>query len=136
MCPKVTSLATFSNIDLELQIAELEGQESGYRARLASLERERFTDSAAGMEIRTVEESLKSVEEQLAKKLKYQKELVLKAPRSGLVLPAETVDEKPDPSGRLSAGRAVRSQRRILVLRLPRVLCYAWSVIRIILRQS
>ena len=94
-------LATFSNIDLELQIAELEGQESGYRARLASLERERFTDSAAGMEIRTVEESLKSVEEQLAKKLKYQKELVLKAPRSGLVLPAETVDERPDPSGRL-----------------------------------
>ncbi len=98
---KGDELATFSNIDLELQIAELEGQESGYRARLASLERERFTDSAAGMEIRTVEESLKSVGEQLAKKRKYQKELVLKAPRSGLVLPSETVDEKPDPSGRL-----------------------------------
>ena len=98
---KGDELATFSNIDLELQIAELEGQESGYRARLASLERERFTDSAAGMEIRTVEESLKSVEEQLTKKRKYQGELVLKAPRSGLVLPSETVDEKPDPSGRL-----------------------------------
>ena len=98
---KGDELATFSNIDLELQIAELEGQESGYRSRLASLERERFTDSAAGMEIRTVEESLKSVEEQLAKKRKYQRELVLKAPRSGLVLPSETVDEKPDPSGRL-----------------------------------
>ena len=94
-------LARFSNVDLELQIAELEGQESGYRARLASLERERFTDSAAGMEIRTVEESLKSVEEQLVKKRQYQSELVLKAPRSGLVLPSETVDEKPDPSGRL-----------------------------------
>ncbi|MEC8736758.1 MAG: HlyD family efflux transporter periplasmic adaptor subunit [Planctomycetota bacterium] len=94
-------LARFSNVDLELQIAELEGQESGYRARLASLERERFTDSAAGMEIRTVEESLKSVEEQLVKKRQYQSELVLKAPRSGLVLPSETVEEKPDPSGRL-----------------------------------
>ena len=94
-------LARFSNVDLELQIAELEGQESGYRARLASLERERFTDSAAGMEIRTVEESLKSVEEQLVKKRQYQSELVLKAPRSGLVLPSETVDEKPDPSRRL-----------------------------------
>ena len=94
-------LARFSNVDLELQIAELEGQESGYRARLASLERERFTDSAAGMEIRTVEESLKSVKEQLVKKRQYQSELVLKAPRSGLVLPSETVDEKPDPSGRL-----------------------------------
>ena len=98
---KGDELATFSNIDLELQIAELEGQEAGYRSRLASLERERFTDSAAGMEIGTVEESLKSVKEQLVKKRRYQKELVLKAPRSGLVLPAETVDERPDPSGKL-----------------------------------
>jgi putative peptide zinc metalloprotease protein len=99
---KGDELATFSNIDLELQIAELEGQEAGYRSRLASLERERFTDSAAGMEIGTVEESLKSVKEQLVKKRRYQRELVLKAPRSGLILPAETVDERPDPGGRLS----------------------------------
>ena len=94
-------LATFSNIDLELQIAELEGKEAGHRSRLVSLERERFTDSAAGMEIGTVEESLKSVKEQLVKKRRYQRELVLKAPRSGLVLPAETVEQRPDPSGRL-----------------------------------
>ncbi len=99
---KGQELARFSNIDLELQIADLEGQEAGYRARLSSLERERFTDSAAGMEIGTVEESLKSVQEQLAKKRQYQRELVLKAPRAGLVLPPETVDERPDPGGRLS----------------------------------
>ncbi len=98
---KGQELARFSNIDLELQIADLEGQESGYRARLASLERERFTDTAAGMEIGTVEESLKSVREQLQKKRRYQQELVLKAPRTGLVLPPETVDERPDPGGRL-----------------------------------
>ncbi len=100
---KGQELARFSNIDLELQIADLEGQEAGYRARLASLERERFTDAAAGMEIGTVEESLKSVQEQLAKKRQYQRELVLRAPRAGLVLPPETVDERPDPGGRLSA---------------------------------
>ncbi len=100
---KGQELARFSNIDLELQIADLEGQEAGYRARLASLERERFADAAAGMEIGTVEESLKSVQEQLAKKRQYQRELVLKAPRAGLVLPPETVDERPDPGGRLSA---------------------------------
>ncbi len=99
---KGQELARFSNIDLELQIADLEGQEAGYRARLSSLERERFTDSAAGMEIGTVEESLKSVQEQLVKKRQYQRELVLKAPRAGLVLPPETVDERPDPGGRLS----------------------------------
>lgn len=99
---KGQELAQFSNIDLELQIADLEGQEAGYRARLSSLERERFTDTAAGMEIGTVEESLKSVQDQLAKKRQYQRELVLKAPRAGLVLPPETVDERPDPGGRLS----------------------------------
>jgi putative peptide zinc metalloprotease protein len=106
---KGQELARFSNIDLELQIADLEGQEAGYRARLSSLERERFTDSAAGMEIGTVEESLKSVQEQLAKKRKYQRELVLKAPRAGLVLPPETVDDRPDPGGRLSgwSGNAI-----------------------------
>ena len=98
---KGQELARFSNIDLELQIADLEGQEAGFRARLASLERERFTDSAAGMEIGTVEESLKSVQEQLVKKRQYQRELVLKAPRAGLVLPPETVEERPDPNGRL-----------------------------------
>ncbi len=98
---KGTQLARFSNIDLELQIADLEGQVSQYRSRLASLERERFSDPAAGMEIGTVEESLKSVEEQLAKKRRYQQELLLVAPRDGLVLPAENVEQRPDPAGRL-----------------------------------
>jgi hypothetical protein len=36
--------------------------------RLAALERERFTDPAAGLEIGTVKESLASLREQLAKK--------------------------------------------------------------------
>ena len=67
------------------------------------------------MEIRTVEESPKSVEEQLVKKRQYQSELVLKAPRSGLVLPSETVDEKPDPSGRLPGWSGSALAKKILV---------------------
>lgn len=98
---KGQSLARFSNIDLELKIADLEGQESKYRSKLASLERERFSDPAAGMEIGTVEESLKSVQEQLEKQRRYQKDLVLVAPRSGIVLPPETVDSRGDIEGLL-----------------------------------
>jgi putative peptide zinc metalloprotease protein len=84
---KGEELARLSSIDLDLEIADLEGKAAQSRARLSSLERERFTDPAAGLEIGTVEESLKSVEDQLAKKRKDREELVLVAPRDGVVLP-------------------------------------------------
>jgi putative peptide zinc metalloprotease protein len=88
---KGQELARLSSIDLDLAIADLEGKASQSLARLNSLQRERFTDPAAGLEIGTVEESLKSVEEQLAKKLKDRTELVLVAPRDGVVLPSTSV---------------------------------------------
>jgi putative peptide zinc metalloprotease protein len=88
---KGQELARMSSIDLDLAIADLEGKASQSRARLNSLQRERFTDPAAGLEIGTVEESLKSVEEQLAKKMKDRDELVLVAPRDGVVLPSTSV---------------------------------------------
>jgi multidrug efflux pump subunit AcrA (membrane-fusion protein) len=88
---KGQELARLSSIDLDLAIADLEGKAAQSRARLNSLERERFTDPAAGLEIGTVEESLKSVEDQLAKKMKDRTELVLVAPRDGVVLPSMNV---------------------------------------------
>jgi len=88
---KGQELARLSSIDLDLAIADLEGKASQSRARLNSLERERFTDPAAGLEIGTVEESLKSVEDQLAKKRKDREELVLVSPRDGMVLPPTNV---------------------------------------------
>jgi putative peptide zinc metalloprotease protein len=84
-------LARLSSSDLDLAMADLEGKASQSRARLNSLQRERFTDPAAGLEIGTVEESLKSVEDQLSKKRKDRAELVLTAPRSGIVLPPMSV---------------------------------------------
>ncbi|NCA10381.1 biotin/lipoyl-binding protein [bacterium] len=96
-------LARLSSIDLDLRIAELEGKATDSRTRLASLERERFTDPAAGLEIGTVEESLKSIEEQLEKKKKNRAELVLRAPRAGVVLPAPGLKQPPEATGRLPA---------------------------------
>ncbi|MFM8736065.1 MAG: HlyD family efflux transporter periplasmic adaptor subunit [Pirellulales bacterium] len=94
-------LAVLASVDLELQIAELEGKATGYETRLASLQRERFSDPAAGLEIGTVEESLASVREQLARKQQDRRELRLVAPRGGVVLPPASVKPPADGSGRL-----------------------------------
>ncbi len=94
-------LARLSSIDLALQVADLEGKATQSRAKLESLERERFTDPAAGLEIGTVRESLASIEEQLAKKRRDVEELVLVAGRDGVVLPPQSVPERPDPTGKL-----------------------------------
>lgn len=94
-------LARLSNVDLDLEIADLEGQVSQFQARFQSLQRERFTDPDASLEIGTVEESLASAEEQLAKKLTDREKLVLLAPTSGIVFPSDSIPERDDPSGRL-----------------------------------
>jgi putative peptide zinc metalloprotease protein len=94
-------LARLSNVDLDLEIADLEGQAAQFRARFQSLQRERFTDPAAGLELGTVEESLASIEEQLEKKFADREKLVLTAPASGIVLPSDSVPKRDDPSGRL-----------------------------------
>jgi putative peptide zinc metalloprotease protein len=109
---KGAELVRLSSIDLDLAIADLEGKAAEYRTRLDSLIRERFTDPAAGREIGTVEEALKSVDEQLVKKRRDRTELVLTAPRGGVVLPATSVEPKEDPSGKLPAwtGNPLRKQ--------------------------
>jgi putative peptide zinc metalloprotease protein len=109
---KGDEIARLSSIDLDLEIADLEGKASQSRSRLNSLERERFTDPAAGLEIGTVEESLKSIEEQLDKKRKDRRDLVLVAPRDGIVLPAPAVAPPKDGSGRLPpwSGNALKDK--------------------------
>ena len=94
-------LARLVNVDLDLEIAELEGKATQYESRLASLQRERFSDPAAGLEIGTIKESLASVREQLARKQQDRAELVLRAPRAGVVLPALSIQKHDDPAGRL-----------------------------------
>jgi len=96
-------LARLSNIDLDLQIAELAGKVEQYKARVRSLDLERFTDPAAALEIATAEQVLSTAEETLAAKEQQRRELVLVAPRDGVVLPAARVKPQPDPGGKLPA---------------------------------
>ena len=98
---KGAELARLSSIDLDLQIAELEGKVGGFESRLEALKRQRFTDPAAGLQVGAVEESLESVREQLVKKRKDREDLVLVAPRDGVVLPAAGVKPQPGDGGRL-----------------------------------
>jgi len=98
---KGDELARLVNVDLDLEIADLEGKERQYESRLKSLERERFSDSAAGLEIGTVEESLAGIREQLARKRQDRGELVLVAPRDGVVLPPASVKRQDDRGGML-----------------------------------
>ena len=100
---KGDELARLVNVDLDLEIADLEGKERQYESRLKSLERERFSDPAAGLEIGTVEESLAGVREQLARKRQDRSELVLVAPRDGVVLPPPSVKRQDDRAGMLPA---------------------------------
>jgi len=98
---KGQKLLQLSSVDLDLMIADLTGQAGRCRARLDSLIRERFADPAAAREVGTVEEALKSVEEQLVKKRRDRSELVIVAPRDGVVLPPASVPPRPDPNGKL-----------------------------------
>jgi putative peptide zinc metalloprotease protein len=98
---KGDELARLSNVDLDLEIADLEGKEAQAESRLKSLERERFSDPAAALEIGTVKESLASIREQLARKHKDRQELRLVAPRDGVVLPPASLKGQPEAAGKL-----------------------------------
>jgi putative peptide zinc metalloprotease protein len=95
------TLAVLSSVELDLEIAELEGRKQQAESRLASLQRERFNDPSAGLELGTVQETLKSVVEQLERKRRDRAELVLVAPRDGIVIPTPSQRSQPDPNGRL-----------------------------------
>ena len=96
-------LARLVNVDLDLEIADLEGKATQYESRLKSLERERFSDPAAGLEIGTVKESLASLREQLTRKHQDRRELVLTAPRDGVVLPPLSLKSPGEQGGKLPA---------------------------------
>ena len=122
---KGQELARLSSVDLDLQIAELEGKVAQYEVRLDSLQRERFIDPAAGLEIGTAEELLKTDREKLEKKREDRRKLVLVAPRDGFVLPAPAVRPQPDATGKLPgwSGHALDEQNLGATFTEGTVLC-------------
>jgi putative peptide zinc metalloprotease protein len=80
-------LGQLHNIDLDLEIAKLEGTAGEYRARLASLMQRRSREERAADQIPTVQEALDTAEEQLREKKRDHERLRLLAPVAGTVLP-------------------------------------------------
>ena len=85
---KDATLAKLSNLDVQLDIANLEGERDQNRTQLASLERQMFRDHDAKLEAESVRAALAAVEEQLDKRQIDLQRLTLVSPVAGTVLPA------------------------------------------------
>jgi putative peptide zinc metalloprotease protein len=81
-------IATLSNDNLELAIAELTGQVEELNAQLKGLNKERLVSSEAGRAIESVQETLAMAEQQLTERIKDRESLVRTASRAGVVLPS------------------------------------------------
>ncbi len=79
-------LATLSNLDVDLEIAELNKQQADFESQIQNLNRGRFIEQGLGFQLPQVQESLDGIKRQLEKKQADKQNLTLVAPRSGVVM--------------------------------------------------
>ncbi|HET6881654.1 MAG TPA: HlyD family efflux transporter periplasmic adaptor subunit [Pirellulales bacterium] len=92
-----TVLAKLDNLDVEIDLAKLDGERRQNETQLRSLLRRRHIDREANLEIPAVEATLTAINEQLREKQVDLRRLTLSAPVSGTVLPPpEQKEQKPD----------------------------------------
>ena len=92
-----TVLAQLNNLDVEIDLAKLDGERRQNETQLRSLLRRRHIDREANLEIPAVEATLKAINDQLAERQVDLRRLTLSAPVSGTVLPPpEQKEQKPD----------------------------------------
>lgn len=80
-------VAVLENLDLQLEIARLQGQRNQQKLHLENLKHRQNRDAAAAAQIPTAEQALADLEERLERRIDDQKRLVVMAPTSGTVLP-------------------------------------------------
>jgi len=115
---KGQQLARLENVDIDLEIARLEGKRNQYQAELDSLGRQRHRNEAAGLQIPAVRESLKTVEKQL-EEMEHERSLLrLTAPVSGVVLPPDSIPER-DIEDQLPVWSGTPFERRNLDAQMP-----------------
>ena len=88
-------LARMRSIDLELEIESLRGEREASRVELESLQKLRFRDDEASLQLQVVQERLAAFEEQLAQKLRDAKRLEITAPVAGTLIPPPLRQERP-----------------------------------------
>lgn len=80
-------LAELASLELDTAIAELESQRQMLEAQQAQLARQQFRDASAAGRLRTVQEAIASLRQQIARREAERAELMLRAPCSGVVIP-------------------------------------------------
>ena len=98
---KGSPLAQLSSIDLDLDIARLEGEKKQYEVQLIAIGRNRFQDPAEGLELRQLRESLQAIEDQIKQKKIDRERLELRATAAGTVMPPPWRDKQPSAEGQL-----------------------------------
>jgi putative peptide zinc metalloprotease protein len=81
-------LVILSNPDLELTVTRLEGQHALTETRKKHVERERYVDERAGLQLRQLEEMLATSGQQLAEQKRELARLRVVAPTAGVIIPA------------------------------------------------
>ncbi len=100
---KGQQIAQLANVDVDLEIAQLTGEQDQYRMQLASLRRQRHRDRQAHAEIPGITEALQAVTRQLEQKQRDQARLRLVAPVAGTVLPPPETGRQETADGQLPA---------------------------------
>ena len=95
------TLARLQNIDLELEIAKLQGEYNQRSTQLQNLLREGLQDPQAASQIPEIRKALEAIKKQLDEKQHDKDRLVLLAPCDGTVLPPPPMTEHEDPEGQL-----------------------------------
>lgn len=111
---KDTPLAKLKNLDAQLLVAELEGQEKQYEAEAVALRNLAISDPRALLRRQEVMETLKGVQEQLAKQREELARLQLTARTAGTILPPPEVPEPPQDSDELPMWRGTPLDARNL----------------------
>ena len=111
---KGQALARLDSIDVDMEIARLEGERSQYMVQLSTLRRGRLQATGEGLEIRQIEESLQAINDQLEQKKLDQERLKLHAPVAGTILPPPWREKRPGPEGQLPSWSGTPLQERNL----------------------
>lgn len=94
-------LARLSNIDLQLEVLKLEGEKKRLETELDGLQRQRYGDDKASLQIPSVEEMLATTTEQLREKQNDLARLTITAETDGYVFPAAPRPNRSPGDGRL-----------------------------------
>ena len=94
-------IARLTNLDIELAVADLEGQLQRYQAKEKGLRHARSDDEEAAAQLPGVREMVKMLEDQLVQRRSDLARLDLVAPVDGVVLPPPETNDRAEANGEL-----------------------------------